>query len=262
MTRSPSSPRFLAVTNPRQQVLGGDRAARTVANMPASPSPTPPATRRQARILATSSLVGVLLAGAAPAQAVTAPNPALRSAPCAVFYAGDSLTFSSFWDGHLYDKTLAARIGFSGEFAKPGLSVNEAGPYIVTRAARMPKVVVIALGTADLYANTSPRVFATRMAAMVTSLGPRRRIILVTIMFRRNDWDPNAAAKEAAYNAVLADLDKKNTTVTTIDWATYVAGRPWLFDANDWTHVHYTVAGSTARSNLYVATVKAACAQR
>ena len=197
-----------------------------------------------------------------PASAQTPPNPALRTSPCAVFYAGDSLTFSQFWDGQLYNKTLAARIGFSGEFAKPGLSVREVGPYVAARAPRMPKVVVLALGTADLYANTPPQVYDAQLRSMVKNLGESRKIIFVNIVFRRNAFDPNAVSKENAYNAILAKIDKQYPSVTTLDWSTFVLARLHLFDAKDWTNVHYNVAGSTARSNLYVAAVKTACTQR
>ena len=183
------------------------------------------------------------------------PSVPLANRRGAVFYAGDSLTIEPWAAGRLAARTWQSGLALSGVEAQGGIFTRDLVRRLLPLAGRMPRTVLVAVGTNDVAQGVPVEAFRTDTERLVRALGVRD-IVFVTLFVRSDPW---RAARERAFNGALRYLDRKYRTVRLADWARVMAADPSLAWQDDPFGLHLSPKGVQRRTQFYLDTV---CAGR
>jgi lysophospholipase L1-like esterase len=107
-----------------------------------------------------------------------------------------------------------------------------------------PDALIVALGSNDVFHESSPKVYEQLMRVLLDEIGPRPTTFLTILRYDT----PAIAARSRTFNAVLERVARDYPTVEVYDWYAVVSKRSkW----RAWDKVHLTATGYAQRARTY-----------
>ncbi len=224
---------------------------------------------RAARASVSVGIAALLLAGAVGAAraagstetgGVVAARATTTTAPAGptLLVLGDSLTWGAQYFGKAREQIEAdgrwGRVLMDGLFSRR-LDVPTWSKWIkysgikVLRQWReqgvQPDAIILALGSNDVFHETSPKVYEQLIRAMLDEVGGVPTTFLTILRYDT----PAIAARSRAYNEVLVRVAADYPSVSVDDWYALVSKRSkW----RAWDKIHLTATGYQQRAKTYV----------